>query len=80
MLANRMDDEQTQKEIAEILMDLRTQFNIVDVIWPSISEDEEVEGDIKDNEGGAVDAGAEGEKGGLDGKEGDPDDIDRALF
>jgi len=51
-LANEIDDTQhSKKEIAEVLFQLRTSFDIVDVVWPSIPEDEEVEEDIIDKEG-----------------------------
>lgn len=42
-LAAALHEFEGKKEIAEILFDLRQKFNIVNVEWPDIPEDEEVE-------------------------------------
>ncbi len=46
-LANALQNDATsQPEIAEILFDLREKFDIVDVVWPQIPEDEEQEATV----------------------------------
>ena len=59
----RDEDEENDKgtpEIAEILFKLKDRFDIVDVKWPDIEEDEEQEVSIQ------------GDEAGVDGAEGDP--------
>ena len=72
-----VDNDEELPEIAELLFDLKDRFDIIDVSWPDVEEDEEqeqgLEGQAPGAEGGA-DAGAEGgadlglgdEGGGLD--------------
>ncbi len=55
------NDTTTQPEIAEILFELREKFDIVDVVWPQIPEDEEQE----------AEAPPEGTEGELEGPEGE---------
>lgn len=59
------DMENATTEIAEILFDLREKFDIVDVEWPAIAEDEEVaDADSMGAEGegeGEMDPGMEGD-------------------
>lgn len=57
-LANALDNADGSIEIAEILFDLKDKFDILDVIWPEIPEDEEAPGEM-----GNIEAGAEGDVG-----------------
>lgn len=41
LMANDEDDQQERPEIAEVLFKLKDRFDIVDVCWPEIAEDEE---------------------------------------
>lgn len=50
----------SQPEIAEVLFQLKDQFDIVNVVWPQIEEDEEPNVDMRGDEGNP-----EGELGGL---------------
>jgi hypothetical protein len=69
MLVNQ--DEQEPLDLAEILFDLKDQFDIVDVVWPDIAEDEEQDMELAGQEGG--DMGMEGDPAQGDmGMEGDP--------
>ena len=49
-LAAALDEFGGKKEIAEILYDLRAKFNIVNVEWPDIPEDEEVDQSVATND------------------------------
>ena len=72
LLANQ--DEQEPLDLAEILFNLKDQFDIVDVVWPDVVEDEEQDMELNQpgTEGG--DPGMEGDPamGGEPGMEGDP--------
>lgn len=71
LLANQ--DEQEPLDLAEILFNLKDQFDIVDVIWPDVVEDEEQ--DMELNQPGTEgDPGMGGDPamGGDPGMEGDP--------
>jgi hypothetical protein len=57
-----IDDDEDVPEIAEMLFKLKDHFDIVDVEWPDISEDEEQEQ--------GVEGGAPGAEGGMDGAPG----------
>jgi hypothetical protein len=46
--------EENPPEIAELLFDLKDHIDIVDVVWPEVSEDEEELAPPVDEEGGAV--------------------------
>lgn len=66
MLANsdyNSDKENTSMEIAEVLFKLKDRFDIVDVDWGEIPEDEEQEQTVGDA-GGAEAAGEQGAQGG----------------
>lgn len=58
------DSENTSVEIAEVLFSLRDRFNIIDVVWPAIPEDEEVEQEVEFGDG---EQSPEGEEGDVDG-------------
>jgi hypothetical protein len=75
-----VEDDEEIPEIAEMLFDLKDRFDIVDVVWPDVVEDEEQEQGLEGQPtggdaaaGGEVDLGlggaegAEGAEGGLDG-------------
>lgn len=68
VMADFEDDENSKSEIAEVLYKLKDHFDIVDVVWPEIEEDEEVQGQQFGDE-----QGAPGEGDGLEGLEGDPE-------
>lgn len=68
VMADFEDDENTNSEIAEVLYKLKDHFDIVDVVWPEIEEDEEVQGQQFGDE-----QGAPGEGDGLEGLEGEPE-------
>lgn len=66
-------DEQEPLDLAEILFNLKDQFDIVDVIWPDIVEDEEQDMELNQQ-------GTEGDPmGGDPGMEGDPMGGDMGL-
>jgi hypothetical protein len=46
-------DEQEPLDVAEMLFNLRNQFDIVDVVWPDIAEDEEQDLELAQQGGGA---------------------------
>lgn len=73
VMADMEEDENSKIEIAEVLFKLKDNFDIVDVVWPEIEEDEEVPrqqfGD-EQGEPGAEGDGLEGLEG--EGGEGDP--------
>ena len=52
-LAGALDHGSSSKslEIAEVLFELRRSFDIVDIVWPAVSEDEEPELDNEDDLG-----------------------------
>jgi len=50
-LSISLEDNKDKKEIAEILFDLREKFNIVNVEWPEIPEDEEVDQELAGEQG-----------------------------
>lgn len=52
---------QSEAEIAEILFDFRDQFDIIDIVWPSIPEDEEVDNELTNDEGGEDTSGDTGD-------------------
>lgn len=63
-----IETDEDRPEIAEILFKLKDRFDIVDVQWPDVQEDEEQDVDLQGQgaEGGEMDpnaAGAEGEMG-----------------
>lgn len=61
-LSDALDNADDKAEIAELLFDLKDKFDILDVIWPEIPEDEEAEGEMGDIEAeGEGELGAEGE-------------------
>lgn len=80
-LADLDDDATTQRsvpEIAELLFKLKDRFDIVDVEWPDVPEDQEEGVDLAGPEGQAGEAGAEGQldlgaEGGEPGAEGELD-------
>ncbi len=60
LLANeRKKDE--QPEIAEILFQLRSQFNILDVVWPEVEEDQEEQQQLDPSQQGQDGEGQPGE-------------------
>lgn len=63
-----VDDDEELPEIAEMLFDLKDRFDIVDIVWPEVEEDQEenqgIEGQPTGAEGGAGGEGAAG--GGLE--------------
>lgn len=63
MLVNQ--DEQEPLDLAEILFNLKDQFDIVDVTWPDIEEDEEQDMELNQpgTEGGMGEPGMEGDMG-----------------
>jgi hypothetical protein len=65
MMASFEEEDETVPEIAEVLFKLKDQFDIVDVKWPEIAEDEE--------EDQAVAGGEQADPGG-EGDLGDPND------
>ena len=69
LLSNGEDDE--LPEIAEILYKLKDQFDIVDVEWPEVSEDEEVDQSLEGGEPAA--AGDPNDPNAMPGAEGDAD-------
>lgn len=64
------EDDDRPMEIGEILFKLKDQFDIVDVVWPNVEEDEEEDTVMGDNQAGDLTggdmAGAEGEMPGAD--------------
>lgn len=85
VMAEMEEDEDSKAEIAEVLFKLKDHFDIVDVVWPEIQEDEEEGAEQFGDEQGAPGedalsgledpAGAEGELG-AEGSEGDLGDMD----
>lgn len=86
VMAELEEDEDSKAEIAEVLFKLKDHFDIVDVVWPEIQEDEEEgEQQFGDEQGapgedalsGLEDpaAGAEGELGDAGGDVGDLGDL-----
>lgn len=78
VMADFEEDESNKTEIAEVLYKLKDQFDIIDVIWPEIAEDEEEGEQQFGAEQGAP--GAEGEMGaeggeGMPGGEGELGDL-----
>ncbi len=75
-------DESTQPEIAEVLFNMHDQFNIVNVEWPGVVEDEEedatdeseIEGNMDGEDEFGEDGSEDGEFGGEDDDMGDEDD------
>lgn len=57
-LSAKLDELQGKEEIAKILWDMREKFDIVNVDWPAIPEDEE-EQTVVDTEGGEAAGGVE---------------------
>jgi hypothetical protein len=55
--------QEDQRDIAEILFELRNKFNIMHVTWPTVPEDEEVDMKLQPKDG---DAGKEGDLDGVD--------------
>lgn len=74
IMAEFDEDENSKTEIAEILYKLKDHFDIVDVVWPAVQEDEEEGVDEFGNEQGAPGGdgleGLEGEPGAEDGGDG----------
>lgn len=68
----RDEDDDKPMEIGEILFKLKDQFDIVDVVWPDVEEDEEEDTIMGDNQAGDL-AGDDmaGAEGGMPGAEGD---------
>lgn len=65
-MAAAEDEDDTIPEIAEVLFKLKDRFDIVDVQWPAIEQDEEqdvelTDGDADPNAEGEMDLGADGE-------------------
>lgn len=58
------DDDQQIPDVAEVMFELKDQFDIVDVVWPEVEEDEE---EVQGVEGGE---NVEGGEGIVDGEEG----------
>jgi len=54
------DNDNTGQEIAEVLFDMKDRFEIVDVDFPAIPEDEEEEGQTVEGEGDDLDIEGEG--------------------
>ena len=76
LLSNGEDDE--LPEIAEILYKLKDQFDIVDVEWPEVEEDEEVDQSLSGDTDPSADpnapAGMDGDNADMDLDMGAPDD------
>jgi hypothetical protein len=70
------DKENTSLEIAEVLFKLKDRYDIVDVDWGDIPEDEEQEQTVGDEQGGEQQPGAEGGQPGAEG--GGENPIDQA--
>lgn len=68
VMAEMDEDENSKTEIAEVLFKLKDNFDIVNVVWPEIEEDEEVDPQQFGDEQG--EPGMEGD--GLEGLEGEP--------
>ena len=68
IMAEMDEDENSKSEIAEVLYKLKDHFDIVDVVWPDVQEDEEA----GDQQVG-VSGGEPGAEGGEPGAEGDFD-------
>lgn len=64
---NNKDNENTSMEIAEVLFKLKDRYDIVDVDWGDIPEDEEQEQQTVGGEGGQP--GAEGQQPPIDGQQ-----------
>lgn len=77
VMAEFEEDENTKTEIAEVLYKLKDNFDIVDVVWPEVEEDEEVEGQEFGDEQGAPGEGGDALSGleGEPGAEGDMGDL-----
>ena len=59
VMAEFEEDENSKTEIAEVLYKLKDNFDIVDVVWPEVEEDEEVEGQEFGDEQGAPGEGGD---------------------
>ena len=72
------EEDEELPEIAELLFKLKDQFDIVDVEWPEIEEDEEVDQSLDGGEPAASDEAGLGDAE-LDGGEGGVDDLGAAT-